>query len=287
MGSSIRPSEIVRRFKYQNIQLIGSGTGIGDVENERVLTNLEKYGICLLRISGLPAESYAVEEVARFIGPACERQNQFVGRIKELRPEPEGLVNSGDTSKDLGLHVDGTQHEDQPDILIFQYVTEPQIGAHSVFVDAAKVLLDIDERRRHQILVNLARPNASRFSKRNMVYTGPIFSISNTGASVKCRLRFDDVIEVNPDCRESFEYLRAAFNDDQYRTSFRPRDGDIIVFDNSRVLHARDQVFGPRVRIHRRMWISMLKPNLQSQFYLGVRPLPMQTLAAIKKANEG
>jgi hypothetical protein len=290
VNTAVHAYEISRITPWADIsykKVMVEGTGLGDVEHERILATLENYGLCLIRISGLSAESYVVEEVGRFIGPACERQNQFIGRIKELRPEPEGLINSGDTSKDLGLHVDGTQHEKQPDILIFQYVTEPQIGAHSVFVDAGKVLQDIEERKRHRILVDLARPDAAQFSKRDMVYTGPIFYVSNTGMSIKCRLRFDDVIKVNPEYQESFEYLRAAFNEEQYRTSFRPRDGDIIVFDNGRVLHARDQVYGPRVRIHRRMWISTLKPSLQSQFLLGVRPLPVQTLAAIKKANEG
>lgn len=262
-------------------------TGLGDVEHERVLRNLEQFGICLLRIAGLAADSFVIEEVGRFIGPACEKQNQFVGRIKELRPEQEGLVNSGDSAKVLGFHVDGTQHENQPDILVFQYVTEPQIGAHSVFIDAAKVLLDIEEEARHQLLVRLARPDAAEFVKRDMVYKGPLFSISDTGSSVKCRLRFDNVINVNPAYRDSFELIKDAFSQEQYPTSFRPRDGDVIVFDNGRVLHARDQVFGPRVRIHRRMWISGLKPRLRPDYLLGVRPLPVETLSAIKRANRG
>lgn len=258
---------------------------LGDIETERLLQNVEKYGICLLRIAGLESEKYVIEEVAAGFGKACDKQNKFVGKVKEIKPEEEGLANSGDTTDNLGLHVDGTQHEDQPDILIFQYVVPPKFGAQSVFVDAAKVILDIDEGRLQRTLVNLAQRDAARFKKRGMSLTAPVFSIASTDHSIKCRLRFDDVITPSANCVQDFEYLKEIFNDEKYRTSFRPRDGDIVIFDNTRVLHARTKIHRVAGRMHRRMWISALKSNLRSKYLLGVRPLGVETLAAIKQAN--
>lgn len=250
----------------------------------RVLNHIEKDGICLIRIEGQSPDEEVVTSLSKFIGPPCEEQNTFVGRIKRVRPQVEGAQNSGDTTADLGLHVDGTQHQFQPAILIFHYVTGAKIGGDSVFVDFAKVILDIPEARRHQILVNLARRDAAEFEKKDMKHTGPIFSFME-GGRVACRVRFDDVIKVHPECQDDFEYLKSLANEDQYRSVFRPSEGDIIAFDNWRILHARDEVLGQRQREHFRMWISTLKKDIQPQYNVGIRPVPIEILMKIKEMN--
>ena len=77
-----------------------------------------------------------------------------------------------------------------------------------------------------------------------------------------------------------------TFNDPEYRLEFRPRNGDIIVFDNWRILHARDEVFGLPIRQHWRAWITTLKPTLLPKYYLGIRPVAAATAAKIEAANK-
>lgn len=157
--------------------IVESGT-LGDIEAGRVLETVERYGIALFRMSGQSPDESLVRAMGRLIGPATSTQNTYTGEVKNIRPAPEGKINSGDTTKDLGLHVDGTQHEEQPAILIFQYVTEPKFGADSIFVDGARVLTDIEEARRHQAMTALAHPQAATFEKSGMRYTGPVFSMA-------------------------------------------------------------------------------------------------------------
>jgi alpha-ketoglutarate-dependent taurine dioxygenase len=195
-----------------------------------------------------------------------------------------GQANSGDTAADLGLHVDGTQHAETPAVLIFHYIAGAKVGANSVFIDIAKALLDIEEERRYEILMNLARPDAAACSKKDMTHTGPIFYFSPTGSLV-CRLRFDEVMQVHTECRDDYEFLRERFNDQRYAMEFRPREGDIIVFDNWRVMHARDEVYGMHVRRHWRAWVSTLKSTLLPNYYLGIRPIPLEIAAKIKVVN--
>lgn len=254
---------------------------LGSQAADQILRNIERYGISLLRLTAQSAEDHVALALAKLIGVPCPEQNLHQGVIKRIRPESDGLRNSGDTVADLGLHVDGTQHAALPAMLIFQYIAEAKIGANSIFVDAANVLTNIDARRRHQILVNLARPDAATFSKRGMELTAPIFSL-NPSQGVVCRLRFDEVVQVHPDCKEDFEFLKQEFNRPEYQLSFRPIEGDIVIFDNGRVLHARDEVFGVRAREHNRMWLSHLLARHQPSYLLGVRGLPLETLAAIK-----
>ncbi len=145
---------------------------IGQLDSERVLSNLEKHGICLLRVVAQEAADYVVNELAKFIGTPCKRQNKFRGTLKLIQPKEEVPANTGDTIKNLGPHVDGTQHPKQPVSLIFQYIADAKIGAQSLFYDMAKVLLDIPEAKRNQLLFNLARPDAATFSKSGMEYVG-------------------------------------------------------------------------------------------------------------------
>lgn len=251
---------------------------------ERIWENIEQYGICLIRLVSHPPEETVLNEIVKLIGFTAEEQNDYKGGIKDITPEAQGRSNSGDTTSELGFHVDGTQDPHQPALLAFQYVRGAKLGANSRFADAAGVLADFDEGTRNEILTTLARSDAATFSKLDMSYKGPIFSFSPTG-SLMCRIRFDSVISVHDDCRNAFELLKERFESTQYPSMYLPHEGDIVVFDNWRVMHARDEIYGPIQRHHRRSWIAMPRHEHQMTYQLGIRPVPIEVAARIKEAN--
>lgn len=257
---------------------------LGDLAQTRILDNLERYGICHVRPVGLAPTRELVDSVIQMIGTPMEWQNAEPGPVKDIRPKPDINPNTGDSKGDLGFHVDGTQHDAQPPVLLFQYATGATLGAHSRFADAARIVHDFPEGQRSRILVNLARHDAATFRKNDGFHVGPIFSFSPTEA-LMCRIRFDDVIEVHKNCRQDFELLRKRFDDPYYSVTFQPRDGDVVVFDNWRVMHARTEVYGTRDRHHRRVWFANLKLEHQPRYYLGIRPIPRDVAAEIQEAN--
>lgn len=192
---------------------------------------------------------------------------------------------TGNSNGDLGFHVDGTQHLGQPPVLLFQYATGATLGAYSRFADSARIIQDLPLESRSRVLTNLSRSDAATFKKGAGYYVGPIFSFSTTD-SLMCRIRFDDVINVHAACREDFELLMNEFQDPYYSIVFQPRDGDVVVFDNWRVMHARTEVYGTRDRHHRRVWFSNLKLEHQSKYYLGIRPISRKLAAQIQMLNE-
>jgi alpha-ketoglutarate-dependent taurine dioxygenase len=267
-------------------ELILDVDDVGDILQKQIFTALERKGICQVRITALSPESHVMKSVANLIGPLTKTQNKFKSdTVQLIVPKATGAKNSGNTLADLGLHVDGTQHKETPAVLLFHYVSGAKLGATSVFVDIARALLDIKADRRNQILVNLARHDAAVFSKKGMVHKGPIFYFSETGRLV-CRVRFDNVISVHPECMDNFNYIQKQFNEPRYRLEFKPREGDMIIFDNWRVLHARDEVYGLKVRQHWRGWISNLKPAYQPDYFLGIRPFSADLAAKIQSAND-
>jgi len=251
---------------------------------DRVWDKLEEYGICLIRLLNYPPEESVLENVVKLIGFPAEEQNDYSGPIKDINPAREGRANSGDTTSELGFHVDGTQDLVQPAVLAFQYVRGARLGANSRFADIAGVLADFEEGVRNEILTTLARSDAARFSKIGMDYVGPIFSYSSTG-NLRCRIRFDSLITVHEDCRVAFGLLQERFESTYYPSMYLPRDGDIVVFDNWRVMHARDEIHGEVQRHHRRVWIGVPRHEHQIAYQLGVRPVPSEIAARIREAN--
>lgn len=66
---------------------------------------------------------------------------------------------------------------------------------------------------------------------------------------------------------------------------FQPRDGDVVVLDNWRIMHARTEIFGTRDRHHRRVWFANLRLEHQSKYYLGIRPVTRELTAQIHRMN--
>jgi alpha-ketoglutarate-dependent taurine dioxygenase len=257
---------------------------LGDEFERRMLRQLERKGICQIRLTAQAPSEHLIESIANIIGPMTDAQNDFPGQIKRIQPKAGIAANTGDTTQDLGLHVDGTQHEETPEVLIFHYENVAQIGARSIFMDAANALNQISESDRYPLIETLARSDAAIFEKKGMKYKGPIFKLSPANTLI-CRVRFDDVVTLHSECQEAFNFLMKYFSHDDFKLNFKPRSGDVVVFDNWRVMHARTEVYGSHQRAHWRAWIDRLKPSLQPNYLLGIRPAGNSLIQKVMEAN--
>lgn len=257
---------------------------LGGTEVDRIRSCVTKYGIALIRLAGHDADAEIIEALAKCFGPVAQDQNEVPGAIKSIKPVHEKPANTGDSAKALGAHVDGTQHESTPAILIFQYVHGADFGALSQFWDGAEVFLEYDKQERTRLMSLLAAKDAGRMSKKGRSYEGPLLTKA-TPTSVGFRFRIDDVLEVKPELKSDFEKLKARFS--MRGLEYTPLKGDIAVFDNRRLLHGRDKVGGDEQREHRRMWIEQVHPELLGdKVHIGIRPVPPAVLAEIDKQQQ-
>lgn len=253
---------------------------IGDIQIEATLNMIQRYGLCHLRLYGQTPDENTFRAFFESIGQVMPEQNLFPGDVKDITPKPDIEPNTGDSKGDLGFHVDGTQTPDQPALLAFQYVKPADVGGNSRFVDIAAILFDLERAAFERVLANLSVSDAATFEKSGMKLVSPIFHMPD-GESLACRIRVDDVITVRPSLRDDFEILKSALLNEKYGVKFKPRAGDIVIFDNWRILHARDTVLGFNQRHHRRVWMEALLPHYQPYFRIGIRPLPVQLKATI------
>jgi alpha-ketoglutarate-dependent taurine dioxygenase len=257
---------------------------IGDIEIEDTLRLVQKYGLCLLRLYGQSPDENTLRVYFESFGQVMNVQNHSPGEVKNIRPSPDIAPNTGDSAGDLGFHPDGTQTPDQPALLAFQYVVTADLGGNSRFVDLARILIDLPDSTRERLFATLSQPDTAVFEKNGMRLISPIFHLPD-GESLACRIRIDDVITVKEECREDFQLLKNILVEGGYGIRFKPRPGDIVVFDNWRLLHARDTVMGNSQRHHRRVWMEALLPHYQADFKLGIRPISPKSKALISERN--
>jgi alpha-ketoglutarate-dependent taurine dioxygenase len=285
-----RFARIVPWKALQEQEFLVDGAKLDSSGRDRALRLLEKYGLVLLRWHADEPTVARLESLEEWVGPARERQNDHVGKVKALRPDASAPATTGDSAKALPPHVDGTQDPITPAILGFQYVQGGSWGAESSFVDMAAALGSLEESRLQQVLESLSMSSCASCTKAKKNWTGRwdgALVRRERGGAVSIRLREDDLLTVGAQYQGEFDLLRktirewAAVN----KTRLTPREGDVILFDNWRVLHGRAAVGGRAQRIHDRIWIDDLLLVLQGSFMLGIRPLSHSMLAAIQSNN--
>jgi alpha-ketoglutarate-dependent taurine dioxygenase len=249
-------------------------------EIQEIKRRLQLLGICRIRFAGQRPDTEIIKAVARNFGEVMTEQNDFQGQVKDITPQHGVAATTGDSAAALGPHVDGTQYVRQPALLIFQYVRTADYGAESTFWDLAHILLELDPVRRAALLTALAHPEAGAFGKKGREFRGPMATVTAQN-TVMLRERFDAVVGVHESVREAHEYLRERLK--RQGMVYVPARGDLVIFDNGRILHGREEVGGDAQRLHRRMWISDLRGDLQAEMLLGVRPLEPEILAKLPK----
>ena len=220
-----------------------------------------------------------------FLGPAIENQNGYVGKIKEINPDEAIDANTGDSAKALPFHTDGTQEPILPPaILAFQYITSATFGGLSTFLDLAQLFLEMSSEDRLDILTALARPDAATSKKKGLTYHGPLVVPVCGDRGLSLRLRFDDVMTVNEKYSPQFHKLKQRILRRQNVLAYSPHEGDIVLFDNWRVMHARASIEKTRhLRFHNRMWIKELWDRHDGR-RLGVRGFSNEELVQIAAA---
>ena len=268
-----------------------SVTTLHDGPRKQALALLQKFGIARLRWQGDPPTPGRLLSIENWIGPARLEQNDFKGKVNSLRPDYSVAANTGSSAKALSPHVDGTQDDFTPAMLAFQYDFSSTWGGESTFWDMAALLGSLPTDDLERILISLARQDCATCTKTKGEWTktfrGPLIRPVCDGRSISVRLRLDDLLKVIPECEGEFNRLKQVVEAwaQKHVLSYTPQEGDLVIFDNWRLLHGRTAIGGRHQRIHDRMWIDNLLPVHEGKYLLGVRPISAGWMDAIQRAN--
>lgn len=200
--------------------------------------------IGLSLITGLDNRIEAGVEIAERIG--FLRETNF-GRTFEVisMPDPNNLAY---TSEHLQLHTDLPNHETPPGYQFLHCLANEATGGGSFFADGFALAEDLrsEDPAAFRLLSEVPIPFRFHDEAADIRLRAPIITLDRAGDVVEVRYSafiagmFDMSTEQIPLYYRAYRAFMAKTRDPGYRVAFRLEPGEMVVFDNRRILHGRE-----------------------------------------------
>ncbi|MDB2324311.1 TauD/TfdA family dioxygenase [Alphaproteobacteria bacterium] len=220
----------------------------GDNGNANLLDIISKFGFAV--ITDTPRNLDAVEDVTGRIGYV---RHTIFGGLFEFEAN-ENMADSAYTPKELRPHTDGTYSHDAPGLQMLLCVDYDATGGASIMVDGFRIAAEL-QRTEPQIYADLTRIGVTGIYKGDGVVLRarrPILRTDDTGKLLQVSFNNydrDTVMLPKDDMRALYAGIRAfdkLANDPAFQWRYTLTPGDMLVFDNWRVLHGRGPFEGRR-----------------------------------------
>lgn len=211
------------------------------------LKRLTTHGIAV--VSGLGQDENAGIDFAESIGPL--RNSNFGIRFDvKSKPSPNNLAY---TSHHLPLHTDLPNQEIPPGFQFLHCILNEAEGGNSTFCDGLKIAADLEANDAEMFRLLRDTPIPYRFhdsttdlmSHRPVFVAGPDGPIDMVVFNPHIAAPFDMSAEVVADYYPAYRTMMAMTRSSDYIIETRLKSGDMVVFDNRRVLHGRT-MFDPQ-----------------------------------------
>ncbi|HEX8754804.1 MAG TPA: TauD/TfdA family dioxygenase [Steroidobacteraceae bacterium] len=205
------------------------------------LNDLVTYGLAFL--SGVPTKPEAILEAMPLFGQVAETNYGLLFDVRAV-PQPENLAYS---DLGLGLHTDNPYREPVPGFQALHVLVASPDGGESLFADGFAIAehLRQEDPAAFEILARTPVPFAYRSRNAALEAERPLIQLSCRGEVVAVHYN-NRSIQPLPFAAEAAEryyqaYRRLAtlLREPRFMLRFMMRSGDLVVFDNQRVLHGR------------------------------------------------
>ena len=201
-------------------------------------------------VTDMPRSKPAVAEIVDRVGYV---RHTIFGGLWEFEAN-ETMADSAYTPKELRPHTDGTYSHDAPGLQMLLCVDYDATGGESIMVDGFRIAEEL-RRTAPQIHADLERIGVTGIYKGDGVVLRarrPILRNDETGKLVQVSFNnYDrDTVKLpQDDMRALYAGIRAfdkLANDPAFQWRYTLQPGDMLVFDNWRVLHGRGPFQGRR-----------------------------------------
>lgn len=205
------------------------------------LTRLLQDGIAFL--SGVPSREEAILDAMSLVGRVAETNYGMVFDVRSVA-QPENLAYS---DRGLGLHTDNPYREPVPGFQVLHALIASQEGGESLFADGfavAEHLRAIDADAFAQ-LTQTPVPFLYRSKDAELYAERPMIQLSCRGdvSAVHYNSRSIAPLRLSAHAARPFyaAYRRfaALLREPRFQMQSRLRTGDLVAFDNQRILHGR------------------------------------------------
>lgn len=226
-----------RHFSWLTLRQAGENAAARSRWLARLLTN----GIAFL--SEVPATDDAILEAMSLVGRVAETNYGLVFDVRSVA-QPENLAFS---DLGLGLHTDNPYREPVPGFQALHMLIASPDGGENLFADGLALAAHLrhNDPGAFTRLTGTAVPFRYRSKGADLYAERPLIQLSCDGAVTgvhynnrsiaPLRLSLDDT-QAFYDAYRKFALL---LRDLKFQLKFRLRSGDLVVFDNQRILHGR------------------------------------------------
>jgi gamma-butyrobetaine dioxygenase len=207
----------------------------------RWLTRLLQTGVAFL--SAVPSTEGAILDAMALVGRVCETNYGQVFDVRSV-PLPENLAYS---DLGLGLHTDNPYREPVPGFQALHALLAAPDGGESVFADGfalSNQLRAIDPQA-FDVLTRTPVPFHYRSKDAELYAERPLIQLSCGGevSAVHYNNRSIAPLRIEPRATAGFYRAYRVFaellREPGHQLRFALRDGDLVLFDNQRILHGR------------------------------------------------
>ncbi|KAE8437451.1 DUF971 domain-containing protein [Vreelandella piezotolerans] len=205
------------------------------------LTALLRDGLAL--ITDAPLVEEEVSRLAERIGP--QRTTNFGGRFNvRSKPNPN---NAAYTAVGLPLHIDLPNWQQPPDIQLLYCLQNDASGGESLFADGARVIDALREQDPEALAILSETPIDFRFqdNHHDIAFKAPVITLDSQGELMEIRLNnwIRDTLHLPAEKMtawyRAYKVLWQLFHSEAHQLEFTLTPGQMVAFDNRRVLHGR------------------------------------------------
>ena len=232
---------------------------------------------------GVPRDPGAVLDVARTLG--VPRATNF-GLLFDVRTQPSA-TDLAYTGLALDAHTDNPYRDPVPGIQLLHCLVNESTGGMSTLVDGFAVAehLRLADPAAWKILSTTPVRFHYRDSGTVLVHHAPMIELDSAGnfAGIRFSPRLDYVPLLQPAVLDEFYRARRVLDhllrSDQFEIRFLLADGELVMFDNRRLLHGRTS-FDPQQGIRHLQGCYIDVDSLLSLYRVLNRTTPRDDLAA-------
>jgi alpha-ketoglutarate-dependent taurine dioxygenase len=207
----------------------------------RWLTQLLQDGIAFL--SGVPSNEGGILDAASLVGRVSETNYGLVYDVRSV-PQPENLAYS---DLGLGLHTDNPYREPVPGFQVLHALIASPDGGESLFGDGFAIAehLRATAPDAFAVLTQTPVPFLYRSKDAELYAERPLIQLSCSGEVSAVHYNNRSIAPLRLTARDAPRFYSAyrrfavLLRDSNFHLQLRLRDGDLVVFDNQRILHGR------------------------------------------------
>eukprot|EP01087_Luapelamoeba_hula_P018931 TRINITY_DN6186_c0_g1_i1.p1 TRINITY_DN6186_c0_g1~~TRINITY_DN6186_c0_g1_i1.p1 ORF type:complete len:449 (-),score=61.59 TRINITY_DN6186_c0_g1_i1:39-1385(-) len=208
------------------------------------LVMLQRYGLCLVK--NVPNRDKEVLRVAERMGVI---RDTIFGRYFDVQTV-ENAINVAYTQQVLRPHMDLLYYETPPGFQFLHCLVNDAQGGENTFVDGFKIAHDLRklDPKAFDTLTEVQHAFTYRnfYQKRHIIELDEDGDISGFNYCPQCDAAPDLPFEQIQPFYDAYARVVQLVNDPKYSLLNKAKPGDVVVFNNRRILHARTAFSGGR-----------------------------------------